>query len=467
MGLQIDSDLLMKALMNLAVSSNVNTPVFGRKESSLTESTLASINGCCGLFDPCGDNDLLAFTLEGEKLLDWIGWKANNECRQFVKLLSYVGPADTSVGREANGAIAACADAPGVEFGTCEVLLPDKGRIARAGPVRDLTENNRRVCDEWPVFTKQGEQINDELLWSLTLAGIALKQDLKRMVINGNASNTGEFAGLEALVNTGYADYRFGHACSAMDSTVIDWNDAAISAVGPNGVHYLVDYIIDIVRRIRTRAAWANLGGIGAGDMILTMPAYLRDALLDTFTFWTIQSGAQYNEVNFSNYETRTFRNSLNGGVYGDGQIFVDGTAIPIITYDWHSMGQVAPYFTGDIYVLTRRIGNMPVLWGQYIDMRDPANAFANQAGYAHYRSTDGGKFLTYWKTDNTCTEATVLMRPNLYLSAPWACARIMDVAAHRPLNPISPDPTSSYFVEGTLTPAACPEDYLVTSMVS
>lgn len=467
MGMQIDSDLLMKALMNLAVGSNVHSPTAGRKESTLTVSTLPSFNGCCGLFDPCGDNDLLAFTLEGEKLLDWIGWKSNDECKQFVKMLSYAGPAGTAAGTEVNGAIDVCADAPGVEFGTCEVLLPDKGRIARAGPVRDLTESFRKVCNEYPVFTKQGEQINDELMWSLTLAGIALKQDLKRMLISGNASNTGEFAGLEALVNTGYVDARDSRRCTAMDSTVIDWNNAAMSAAGPNGVNVLIDYLIDIVRRIRTRAAWANLGGISTGDMVLVMPAYLRDALLDTFTFWSIQAGNQYAEINFANYETRTFRNSLNGGQYGDGQIFIDGTPLPIIVYEWHPMTQVAPYFIGDIYVLTRRVGNMPVLWGQYIDMSKPANSFSNQAGYAHYKATDGGKFLTYWKTDNTCTEATVLMRPNLYMSAPWAQARITNVAARRPLSPINPDPTSAYFVEGNIAPATCPEDYLVTSMVS
>ena len=467
MGMQIDSEVLMRALMNLALNTNTNAPTmaprFGRKEASLTESTLATINGCCGLFDPCGSDDLLAFTIEGEKLLDWIGWRADNQCKQFVKMLSYAGPAGASTGAEATGAIAACADAPGVEFGTCEVLLPDKGRIARAGPVRDLTENNRKVCNDYPVFTKQGEQISDELVWSLTLAGIALKQDLKRMLISGNPDTTGEFAGLEALVNTGYVNATDGRRCSAMDSYVLNWGSNTMAT--EVGGFDLVDYLVDIVRRIRTRAMWANLGAIPAGDQVLVMPAYLRDQLLDTFTFWSIEPGAQYAEVNFMNYETRQFRNSLNGGTYGDGQIFIDGQAVPIIVYDWHPMTQAAPNFIGDIYVLTRRIGNMPVLWGQYIDMRDPASAFSNQAGYAHYKATDGGKFLTYWKTDNTCTEATVLMRPNLYLSAPWAQARIMSVAAHRPLDPINPDPTSSYFVEGFITPATCPEDYLITSI--
>ena len=102
------------------------------------------------------------------------------------------------------------------------------------------------------------------------------------------------------------------------------------------------------------------------------------------------------------------------------GQIFVDGTPVPIITYDWSPLTQVAPYFVGDIYLLTRRIGNVPTLSGQFIDMTKPAARFVEEVGQAHYKATDGGRFLTYWKTDNECTQATVVMRPNLYLSAPW-----------------------------------------------
>lgn len=466
MGLQIDSDVLMKALMSFASGTNFNQPGYGRKEATLTASSLATLNGCCALFDPCGSNDLLSLAIEGEKFLDWLGFKPNNECRQFVKLLSYVGPAGTAAGSEATGAIAACADAPGVEFGTCEILLPDKGRIARAGPVRDLTDNNLVVCNQYPRFTKQGEQITDELMWSLVMAGTALKQDLKRMLINGNPDTTGNFAGLEALVNTGYVDAQSARRCSAMDSYVLNWGNNVMTYAF-NGTHVLIDYIVDIVRRIRTRAAFSNLGQIASGEMILMMPSYIRDALLDAFTFWTIQSGVAYNEVNFSNYETRTFRNSLNGGGYGDGQIFIDGQPLPIITYDWHDMTQVAPRFVGDIYILTRSIGSMPVMWGQYVDMNAPAAAFEREAGYAHYKATDGGRFLTYWKTDNTCTEATVLMRPNIYLNAPWAQARISGVAALRPLAPISPDPTSAYFAEEYLATASCPEDYLITSLIT
>ena len=453
----IDVDLL------LDVARRSGALQVRQKEASLTLSTMGQVAGCCGLFDPCGSNDLLSLVLEGEPFLDWLGWQPHNFCRQFVKLITYMGPAGAATGTSETGVKAACDDAKGVEFGTCEVLLPDKGRIARAGPVRDLTDNNRRICEEWPVFMKDGVQITDELVWSVALAGTAVKQDLKRLVITGNAANANEFSGLDTLVNTGYRDARDGHSCSAMDSLVVAWASNPMS-YKPNGVHGLTDYLVDIVRRIRMRASWANLGGIAVGDMVLMMPGFLRDCLLDSYTCWSVCPTAVDPTLFLNSLEARTFRNTLNGGMYGAGQIFVDGVPIPIVTYDWAPLGQVAPYFVGDIFVLTRRIGNVPVLWGQYTDMTDPVTAFNEQAGYAHYRAIDGGKFLAYWKTDNECTEMTVVMRPNIYLSAPWAQARISNVACQRPLVPISPDPTSSYYVEGDLTPAYCPADYLLPS---
>lgn len=454
MSLNIDIQRLLEvARMTGALSGN--TPQFNAeqlKEASLTASTLLPVYNP-GLFDICGSNDLLSLVIENDPFLDWLGWRANNEAKQFVKLLTYVGPAGAYNGTEGNGAAAACDDAAGVEFGTCQVLLPGKGRIKRAGPVRDLTENNVKLCDAQPVYMKNGQPIADELQWSASLAGIAVRQDLMRMVITGNASNANEFSGLQSLVKTGYTDVESSRRCYAMDSIVVNWaSHAATYAL--NGTHVLVDYIIDIVRRIRQRAMAANLGQVAVGDMVLMMPTFLRDDLLNAFTCWSVCPGAAYNEANLNTFEARTFRNTLNGGAFGMGQIFVDGTPIPIITYDWSAISQAAPYFVGDIYLLTRRIGNVPTLSGQYINMTEPAARFTEEVGLAHYKATDGGRFLTYWKTDNECTQATVVMRPNIYLSAPWACARIQNVAALRPLNPLSNDPTSAYFAESNIYPA-------------
>lgn len=466
MSMQIDVQRLLE-VARLTGALNGNAPGYGpaqlgQKEAALTLSGLGSFFGAGGgLFTMCGSNDLLSLTVQDDAFLNWLGWRANNEVRQFIKLLSYVGPAGTSTGAETTGAAAACDDAAGVEFGTCEVLLPDKGRIKRAGPVRDLTENNRVLCDAQPVIRKDGTPITDELQWSLALAGQTLRQDLIRMVFTGNAATANEFSGLQTLVNTGYVNVHDARRCSAMDATVLNWASHVMS-YQYNGTHTLVDYVIAIIRRIRARAA--GWGGIAVGEQILQMPSFLRDELLNAYTCWSVCPGAAYSEANLNTFEARTYRNTLNGGAYGQGQIFVDGIPVPIITCDWAAISQAAPYFVGDIYVLTRSLGNVPVLYGQYIDMTQPAARFTEESGTGHYRATDGGRFLVYWKTDNECIQSTAVMRPNLYLAAPWAQARIQNVAALTPLAPLSLDPTSSYYAEAYLSPASAPEDYLVVS---
>lgn len=464
MALQIDLERLLQAAKATGALSG-NTPQYGLKEANLGSPSSPTLYGTTGLFSMCGDNDLISLTVEDEPFLEWLGWKPNNEVRQFVKLITYVGPEGTAAGNPSSGVAGACEDANTVEFGICEILLPDKGRLKRAGPVIDLTENNRRLCDEYPIFTKDGQQIRDEIMWGLTLAGIAIKQDLKRLLVTGNSNNANEFAGLQQLVNTGYVNAINGQRCSSMDSVVIDWGGNDIGATGPDGTHGLIDYLIYAVRHIRRRAIWASLGGIAVGDMVIVLPTFLRDKLLDIFTCWSVCPGSQYNEANLNTFEARTFRQTLNGGAFGMGQIFVDGTPVPIITYDWMDFSGSGNTFTADIYVLTRRIGNVPVLWGQYIDMTDPAARFQEEAGYGHFKAVDGGRFLAYWKTDNECVQTTLLLRPNIYLSAPWAQARIQNVSATLPLPTMSPDPTSDFYPEDYLSVATAPESYLVTSI--
>lgn len=473
MGMTLDIEQLVK-LAHLTGALSGNGPGYGLgnlpgvrgKEASLTLSTLGSLTGCCGLFMDQSDNALFSLTMQDEPFLAWLQWTANDECRQFVKLLSYTGPSGTAAGTQGTGEKAACDDAAGVEFGTCEILLPDKGRLARSGPVRDLTENNRKLWMEQPVYTLNGQRIDDDLVWSTVLAGRVVYDDLKRMVITGNASSANQFEGLERLVNTGYVNVTNGVRCTAMDSIVVNWANHAMGYT-LNGTHSLIDYLIAIVRRIRQRVIWAGMGGIATGDQVIMLPTFLRDCLLDAYTCWSVCPGAQYNEANLNTFEARTFRNGLNGGAYGMGQIFVDSVPVPIITYDWQAVTSSAPYFTGDIYVLTRALsnGSVPVLRGQYIDMAQPANRFAEVAGNAHYKATDGGRFLWYWKTDNECIQPTVVFRPNVWCSAPWAQARIQDVACVGPLNPLSPDPTSAYYAEDYLQTAFCPEDYLLAGM--
>ena len=62
-------------------------------QTELTVSTVGTVYGCCGLFDLCGDMDLMSLSLEGtSKFLDWIGWEMTSVCRIRKNFIPWVRP---------------------------------------------------------------------------------------------------------------------------------------------------------------------------------------------------------------------------------------------------------------------------------------------------------------------------------------------------------------------------------------
>lgn len=429
----------------------------------LTESSLATIYGCCGLFDVCGDGDLMSLSFEGTNpFLDWLGWEGTQTCEVRRSFINWVRP-EYSGGNPTPGYQSdACAPANSVEFGTCEFLLEDFGRLRRAAPTRDVTRNTVRLCERQPRYRLDGTQITDEREFNAYLATEGIIQDLKRMVVSGNSTTAGQFDGLESLVATGYTDFR-GQRCESMDSIVVDWNGnttAGGAGITWNGdavaaTYNLVDVIRAIIRQIRRRIKMAPALAaqtMMVGDIVIMAPDFLLQCLLDHFTCWSVCDGSQYNEITINSLEARSFRETLNGGLFGDGRIFIDGFEIPVVAYDWDTIKNAAGT-VGDMYVLTGRVGNMRTLMGEYLEMNQVPTAYPE----ATYFATDGGRLLGWIEQDETCVKQTHEMQPRLVSWAPFLNARIMDVRCAIPGGAMSPDPTSSFFPESSFTPAACP----------
>ena len=206
--------------------------------------------------------------------------------------------------------------------------------------------------------------------------------------------------------------------------------------------------LLAVYRRIKQRLSWRRRWqrGLAPGRPGARHAENLIQCLLDAFTCWSVCPGAQYNEANLNTFEARTFRDRLNGGLFGAGRIFLDGFEIPLIPYEWglnHGTNR------GDIYFLTLKAGNVRLIEGQYNNMANTPRVPGLPAGIG-YVSTDGGRVLTWPIWDHTCVQQVVEMQPRILMWAPWAQARIMDVRCAGVVGPISPDPTeSSFFVEG------------------
>jgi hypothetical protein len=431
---------------------------------TITPSELPTIYGCCNLFDLCGDQDLMSLSYQGQnKFLDWIGWEKSNVCLIQKNFITFVRPERTAQGARSVGYIQdSCGDSNGVEWGTCDFTLNGFGLLRRHGPERVVTEIGKKYCEIQPRYRLDGSPINNDAEFDMRLSTEAMLQDLRRMIIDGNKSTTGQFDGLNRLIKTGYTASD-GHRCASMDSIIIDWNGngmdggAGITWNGaPVGATYdMVDVLLAVLRRIRDRIAWSptlNAQPLSPGDIILVAPSHILRCLLDAFTCWSVCPGATNKVVAIQSFEARTFRKNLMGGMFGDGKIDLDGFEVPLMAYDWGLTDEVTG--AADMYILTGRVGNVRTISGQYLDMS------AVPAGYpdGDYSYTDGGKFLTWLDKQKTCVLRETEMQPRLLMWAPWAQVRIQDVVCDTPGGVLGPDPwATSFFPETSFCVPACP----------
>lgn len=428
----------------------------------LEASSVADIYGCCGVFDLCGDSDLLSLSFAGmDAVLDYIGWEMTDVCVIEKNFIDRWLPAEAP--RE--GWLAdACADPNSVDWATVAFRLEDFARLRRAAPVQDVTKNHLRLCDSQPRYRLDGTQIRDDREFRAVMVGEVQAQDLKLMVVEGNAGTAGQFDGLEQLVATGYTDFK-GVRATAMDSIVLDWNNNPLS--GGAGITWtdgrgtravsatatFTDVMRSVVRILKARIKNSGLGvaNLQFGDMVLVSTSEMAEAILDQFTCWSVCDGGQYNETVLNTLEGRAFRESLMGGTFraasgatiqAEGVITINGMRIPVLSYDWAL--QDGSY--SDIYLLTGSVGNRKILTGQFNDLSQVQTRYEDAY---KYWSSDGGKVLGWFENDHTCVQHVQEMQPRLLSYAPWTNVRFTSVSADTPGGHITFDPLSTSFFAG------------------
>lgn len=421
----------------------------------LTLGNMASPFGCCNFFDHCTD-EIMSLHYAGRLgLLDWMGFNVTDVCLREMEYISYVRPARTIGRSPTSGHIADPCTAPnGIEIGSCKQTLTDFGRYGRSGPVRDIFKPTR-YCVTSPRRRLDGTPVTDEREWDMKFAMDQMINDIRADLITGNTNTAGQFDGLERIVRTGYD-------CSILDSIVVDWNGNTMSGgagITWNGnpiadTYNFIDVLLSAIRRIRQRIMWSPVLSTqtpNVGDMILVLPSFMVNCVLDSFTCWSVCDGSQFNQVVLLSPEARAFRNSLIGGLFGNGRIYVDGFEIPLLANDF---GMISGPTTGDIYLLTGSIGSVRLWEGEHLSADVVAESFGNNG----YTSTDGGRVLALSETDNNCYMTKLWMRPRLWNAAPWANIRFQDVVCTDPMGPLSGDPDeTSFYPLASFEPAVCP----------
>lgn len=423
-------------------------------QERLTVSSMATPFGCCNFFDVCTD-EIMSLHYGGRlPLLDWMNFHVSDVCLQELEFISYVRP-ERSQGNPTYGHIAdPCDDPNGIEIGSCKITLEDFGRYGRVGPTREMMKP-KQYCVSSPRVRLDGTPVTDEREWDMRFAMDTMIGDIATDIVTGSTLVAGQFDGLERLVKTGYD-------CSILDSIVVDWNGNPMTGgagITWNGnaiaaTYNFVDVLLSAIRRINQRISWSPLLRTQqsmVGDMILLLPSFMANCLLDHYTCWSVCDGSQYNEVQLQAYESRVFRNNLLGGMFGHGRIFVDGFEIPLLKYDF---GTIKGPTTGDIYLLTGRLGGVQMWDAQHLSAATAASMYGNQG----YFSTDGGRVLGLYETENLCTQLKLWMHPRMWCGAPWAQIRFQDVVCRDPMGPLSPDPDeTSFYPLTSFDPAECP----------
>lgn len=418
----------------------------------------ASPVGCCGLFNLCGDADLMSLSLMGqEPFLDWIGWEKSDVCGILKNFITWIRP-DTG---KARGYVSdPCGESEGAAFGTCDFMLEGFGRLRRHSPTRDQTKVGLRLCDNQPRYRLDGQAIGDENEWDIRVVVEAIMQDFRNLMITGNHTvgvDDGLWDGLQQLITYGYTSPLTGRRCCDMDSLVIDWNGNAIcdKLTGAHGATWngaaipvgfdFIEVLMAVYRRIRRRLSMAPAlaGNLTPGDMIFVAPTSFNQCLLDCYTCWSLCVDSITDTR-----ESRQFRDSLNGGMFGAGTIKLDGFEIPLMNYDWSMINGPT---TGDAYLLVNKVGGQRLIQGQYNDLA------RNVAKIPNAEYSDGGRLLIMTDYDKTCVMHDVEFQPRLLAWAPWSEARFIDLRCATPGGPLSPDPwDSSWYPECSFSAAEC-----------
>lgn len=398
-------------------------------------------------FARCEDGIMSAHYGGRMGVLDLFNWSMSDEYTKVFKYLTYVRPAYSEGSATAGHLSDPCATPNGFEFGSAEITVTDFGRYGRSGPVRDI-HKPERYCATDPRYRLDGSLVESEFEWDMRFAMDALTQDLFRHVITGNDGTAGQFDGLQQWINTGYAS-------AILNSTVVNWagNDMDGSAGGTktiNGVNYtgsadIVDMLLALYRRYKQRIMWSPMlanQDLREGQVVLVLPQFLSECLLDKYTCWSVCAGRQYNEANLQTFEARTFRDRLMGGLFGGGVITLDGDPVHLYPYDWETIHGTQ---RGDMYFMTLAVGNQQLWEGETLDA-GAAAAEVRQQGHGQYFSTDAGRIIGTTEMDALCRQMSIWIRPRLVCRAPWLQARIMNVECTPVLDPLSPDPLSTSF---------------------
>jgi len=424
------------------------------KEQDLGNPSVVNIYGRYSIFDPCVAGDVFGLQVQSHGLINWLGWRPNRFYRRRVDFITWFGPEGTAAGTPTSGAGAPCSDPTvGFEYGHAGYELLHSSWYHRIGDPLDPHTITQERCETSPRYRLNGKIITDDIEWQMNGIMTAMQQSLRRALIHDSHLTAYEMNGLETIIKTGYLDDD-SQPAPMLDSILVDWLNDTLDGDN-NGFGNFFNYLDEVITEIEYRAQ--AIGPITETDMVLLTSRFMATCLLDAFACYTTCGVTDTNDVTDQalRAEQRKARMALNAGPLWDGASAVgfinlkSGRRLAIIVEDSLDISKSLYGYSTDIYILTRRIGSLDVLYGEYLDLREYENRVKKYAPSFTARADAAGRFVSKAKEDNWCTTLMMGMSPELYLSAPWAQVRISNVACAKQRRPVSGDPFQPDYLPG------------------
>ena len=250
-------------------------------------------------------------------------------------------------------------------------------------------------------------RIESDADWALALILMMAEDHLNYVTSFGYKENSEmEWDGISAIVTLGYVQ------AHVVGRGVPHWADPLVT--DGSGIVTAADLLSQMhqqVRHLRRRASMKNWP-IAQGDMVFYMSHMMWDQLSEAIAAGALENfSTSYGftgGITIDAYLTR-LAETRNGG-FGMGIVPIDGIGVPVIVDDNMGVNStveiatvVTPAVTGDVFLLTRRAGNLQLWSHDFLDYSDlggprfPNEEFGIQNGFGKAGRVDEANKCYYF----------------------------------------------------------------------
>lgn len=359
--------------------------------------------------------------LPQSKVLDWIPSRGVDFMESRVPHLSFVKPQDFTGSQsymEYKASISAdgeCDYGPSADFNGFEYTHVGY-KISGQSPTMTPQDWGARYYETQPIMRVRGplagETLENDAMWGLAQAEIALAQDMSWNIIYGDPTmGPHMFDGIDTIVQAGWVQSKvIGGGQAYFSDPLIE---SGVSLTTPQAILLkLKSMIRKIIHRMVIRGYTPT-----SNDMAVIMPSAIWTYLADSIAHGALMNPSVPSGwvINITPEGFFRERARVTSGFFGDGYIEVDSYKIPVLTDDVMGANALtsggAAAVTSDIFVLTRFFRGMTVLEHQFFDWN-------RVQGYPHNgteRIRAGGAQRSGWKmTNNKCFQHYIEMHSRI-----------------------------------------------------